>query len=185
MTEEVEIQEDELTALKERANIMGIKFHPNIGIDALRERLEPLLSNPEQNIVEESNDVSGDETAKQQLARLTAECNRLVRCRITSMNPMKKSYTGEIFTAGNRAIGTIKKFVHYDVPWHIPQMILTQIENAEYQTFMDIKDGKGNKIRRGKLVKAFSVEILPDLTKDELHALAQRQAMANGTSESL
>ena len=36
-------ESDELTLLKERADLMGIKYHPSIGVDKLREKVNSVL----------------------------------------------------------------------------------------------------------------------------------------------
>jgi hypothetical protein len=41
-----------------------------------------------------------------------------------------------------------------------------------------VPDSRGNKVRKGKLIKEFAIEELPPLTKEELAELAQRQAMS-------
>jgi hypothetical protein len=81
---------------------------------------------------------------------------------------------------GNAAIGTFKKYVPFnaDEGWHVPKVIYKQIVGRQCQVFYATKDSKGNSIRRSKLIKEFAVEVLPPLTKEELHELAQRQAMA-------
>jgi hypothetical protein len=43
---------------------------------------------------------------------------------------------------------------------------------------MCIRDS-GNTSRTGKLIKEFAIEVMPQLTSEELHDLAQRQAMSN------
>jgi len=58
------------------------------------------------------------------------------------------------------------------------------MEERQCQIFVTGKpDIHGQKPREGKLIKEFAIEILPNLTAAELKALAQRQAMAGGTSE--
>ena len=37
---------DELTLLKERATLMGIQYHPSIGVDKLREKVTSALKEP-------------------------------------------------------------------------------------------------------------------------------------------
>jgi hypothetical protein len=36
---------DELTSLKARADLMGITYHPSIGVDKLREKVQAALEN--------------------------------------------------------------------------------------------------------------------------------------------
>ena len=55
------------------------------------------------------------------------------------------------------------------------------IEGRKAQVFFTHTDHRGNKSRRGRLVKEFSVSYLDPLSVGEIHDLAQRQAMANGT----
>lgn len=165
---------DELTALKERAELMGVKFHPSISLEKLREKVNAALA-PE---AEAAN--AAPETKK--ISRLEAQrkASELVRIRVTCMNPAKKEWEGEIFTVGNATVGTFKKYVPFnaDEGWHVPRMIFDQLKERQCQVFVTSKDKRGNTTRVGKLIKEFAVEVLDPLTEEELKDLAQRQAMA-------
>lgn len=221
--------EDDLEALKARANLLGLTFHPSISAPKLREKITAHLNaeaNPAQpagmpaattvaqtkaaeqtfednpvssaepapvasgavtaieNTDDDSIKFAPAETDNQKRKRIRMEANRLVRIRVACMNPAKKEWQGEIFTTGNAAVGTLKKFVPFNVEegWHVPKMILDMIQARQCQVFVTKKAKNGIKVREGKLIKEFNVEILPDLTEDELHDLAQRQAMAGGVS---
>ena len=188
-TNDIEPSEDELTALKNRADMMGIKYHPSIGLDKLREKVngaingepevfdEPIPTEP----VTTSEPVPIKETEAQRKVRMKNEANELGRVNISCMNPNKSEWDGEIFTAGNTVIGSFKKFVPFNVDWHVPRAIMYMIEQRKCQVFYTHTDHRGNKSRRGRLTKEFSVNYLDPLTPGELHDLAQRQAMANGT----
>jgi len=187
----------ELEALKSRADQMGIKYHPNISADKLNERIkehmssedqEPTVEAPEEAVVASepvrhaSAAPEGEKPAEKR-QRLLKEATRLRRIRITCMNPMKSEWEGEIFTAGNGVVGNIKKYVPFDTEWHVPQILVNMIDERMYQTFQTVRDKRtGQQGRKGKMVKEFAVEMLPDLTEDELKSLAQRQAMARGTA---
>ena len=179
------IVQDELTALKERATLMGLKFHPSISLDKLREKVNTATDESDG---PDSEDVSAkvvapviEETVNQKHNRLKKEALALVRIRLTCMNPAKAEWEGEIFTVGTAVVGTIKKYVPFnaDEGWHVPRFILDQIKARECQVFVTVKGPRGNTTRQGKLIKEFAVEILDPLTEEELHDLAQRQAMAN------
>ena len=176
-------QESELDALKARADVLGIKYHPSIGVDALKtkisEHMAGLPSEGSAAIVSEP--VAETEAQIRNRVKLTA--TRQVRIRVTCMNPAKKDWEGEIFTVGNNAVGTLKKYVPFDTEWYVPQIMLNMIQERECQVFHTVNAANGQKVRKGKLVKEFAVEVLPDLTPAELKALAQRQAMAAGTGE--
>ena len=173
--------QDELNALKSRADMMGISYHPSIGLEKLREKVNAALTGAAEKTEEPAVVDLTAETEGQRNSRLKKEASKLVRVRVTCMNPAKKEWEGEIFSVGNAVVGSFTKYVPFNIDegWHIPQMIYQMIKDRECQIFYTITDSRGNKTRKGKLVKEFSVEVLPPLTKEELQELAQRQAMSN------
>lgn len=171
--------QDELSTLKARADLLGVKYHPSISAEKLREKINAHLK-PEDSAPGAESDSAAVETEHQKVVRLQAEAAALVRVRVTCMNPAKKEWEGEIFTVGNSIVGTYKKFVPFnaDEGWHIPQIMLDVLRARECQIFTSVKDGRGNTVRKGKIIKEFAIEVLPPLTEEELKELAQRQAMA-------
>lgn len=184
MTDEIEIVEDELAALKRQADLMGMNYHPNIGLDTLKARVTEALTKAADEAADEAPvTVAVAETEAQRRYRKKKEALALVRVRITCMNPLKKEWAGEYFTSGNSLIGTVTKLVPFNTEWHVPRIVLNMIKQRQYQTFYTVRDARGNAIRKGKQVAEFAVEELPALTPKQLKDLAQRQAMANGTSD--
>lgn len=193
VTETTISPEDQLTLLKERADKMGIKYHPSIGADKLAEKIKeqlapepktvPVTPPPLAELENKPVEPGARETENQRRVRLKREATRLVRVRITCMNPNKKDWEGELVAVGNSVVGTLKRYIPYNVEWHIPQIMLNVLQERQCQLFVKKKDQRGNTTSQGKLIKEFGIEILPDLSKEELHDLAQRQAMANGTAE--
>lgn len=175
---------DELASLKKRADVMGLSYHPSIGVEKLREKIAAKLSGakPEDDETETAAPVEKGESLVQRRVRKKREASELVRIRVTCMNPLKTEWEGEIFTAGNRAVGTFKKYVPFnaDDGWHVPRIIYNQMVQRQCQVFQTVKDSRGNRTRKGKLIKEFAIEVLPPLTERELKDLAQRQAMARG-----
>ena len=122
------------------------------------------------------------ETAAAKKIRMRNEAIKLVRVRLTCMNPAKKNWPGEIFSVSNKILGTIKKYIPYDTTedgYHVPHVIYEHLKDRQYQTFIRRKLANGQTAVTGKLVKEFSIEILPSLTQKELDKLATQQAMAN------
>jgi hypothetical protein len=107
---------------------------------------------------------------------------RLIRCRIQCMNPAKKDWPGEIFSVGSAKLGTFKKFVPFNSPepYHLPQIIYDMLVEKKCTVFYTERDERGNKIRKGRLVNEFAIEVLPPLTKNELSDLARTQALRAG-----
>lgn len=170
-------KESEIDSLKARADQMGLSYHPKIDVASLREKVQEAVSKntPYKKPVE---------SEAQRRSKHLKEAGRLRRIRVTCMNPMKAEWEGEIFTAGNGVIGNFKKYVPFEVEWHVPQIILDMMEQRKYQSFYTVTDPKtGQKGRKGKMSKEFAIQMLPDLTEEELKNLAQRQAMAQGTAE--
>lgn len=185
MSEQNEINEsqDELAALKARADLLGISYHPSIGLEKLRAKVNGAVTgssdDEEDEAPAEAKPVQESESAKR--LRLRQEAARLIRIRLTCLNPNKKEWDGEIITAGNAGVGTFKKFIPFhsaDDGWHIPHIIYQQLAHRECQIFVTTTDGRGNKVRTGKMIKEFAIEVLPNLTEEELGELARRQAMS-------
>ena len=173
---------DELTTLKARADVLGLQYHPSIKVEKLREKLAIIAA---EDAPKPSLDTREEETEQQMKRRIKNECLRLVRVRIVCMNPAKKEWQGEIFSVGNAVIGTVKNYVPFTAEdgWHVPAIILQMMEERMCQVFTTTKDSRGNSGRRGKLIKEFGIEYLPDLTPDEIAKLAARQAASKSLED--
>lgn len=170
----------ELELLKERADKLGISYHPNISAEKLRERVNAKLEGEEAG---DEAELAADEKKAEltKVQKLRMEASKLVRVRITCMNPMKREWQGEIFTCGNTKIGTYRRYVPFNAEngWHVEQIILDMIKERKCQVFYDEPGPRGTKIRRGKLIPEFAVEVLPPLTQKEIEDLAKAQAARN------
>lgn len=194
MSNDNDTVQDELASLKARADLMGVSYHPSIGLEKLREKINAAIESTgdeanEDKAVEQAQ-VAADavsatpvaaETQLQYHARKKREANELVRVRVTCMNPAKAEWDGEIFTAGNSLVGSFTKYVPFnnEEGWHIPRIIYNMMRDRQCQIFVNAKDSRGNTTRQGKLIKEFGMEVLPDLTAEDLQDLAQRQALSN------
>jgi hypothetical protein len=194
---------DELAKLKARADVMNIKYHPSISVDKLRAKIDAALDGKpdpdsagatsttfEGTTTAAAASLPADavETPGQKKVRIKREASELVRINVQCMNPAKKDWDGEIFCTGNANIGTFKKFVKFntDEGWHVPRIIYNMVKARECQIFVDrtVKvAGREQKIREGKLIREFAIEVMDPLSPKELKELAQRQLMASGTAE--
>lgn len=176
----------ELENLKSRAEKLGVKFHPSISAEKLREKIKAAQSEGEGSVGEQPEVKSATGTNEESPAakklRMKREALKLVRVRITCMNPAKKEWEGEIITVANNAVGTVKRYVPFNTEdgWHAEHILLEQLRERQCQIFVTEKDSRGNKVRKGKLIREFAIEVLDPLTEEELRELAQRQAMAKG-----
>lgn len=189
-----QVKQDELSSLKERAISMGISFSNNIGVDALKQKInDKLLDNasPESDTVIVADDevdqytLPLNEVTDQAILRerMYKENMYLVRCRITNLNPLKKDVTGEWVTVHNKFLGTVRKLIPFgestDNGYHIPKILLEVLKERKFLS-MKRKRGNDNGAPEQQWVKEFAIEELPPLTKEELEQLARQQAAARG-----
>ena len=195
-TGEGETAVDELALLKERAKQMGIPFSNNISLETLRKRISDKMEGKD---VPEVNPLTGDAEiaaitsapakldAKQNALALRKMMQReqmkLVRVRITNMDPKKKDLPGEIWTVSNEYLGNVRKMIPYgeqtDEGFHIPYCLFRLLQRKRFLHIRTVKDRVTGVERQDKQwVKEFSLDVLPDLTKEELARLAAAQAAA-------
>ena len=186
----------ELQLLKERAKQMGISFSNNISVETLRKRISDKMEGTEE---PEVNPLTGDPEiaaitsapqkldAKQNALALRKlmqrEQMKLVRVRITNMDPKKKDLPGEIWTVSNEYLGNVRKMIPYgeqtDEGFHIPYCLFRLLQSKRFLHIRTVKDRVTGVERQEKQwVKEFSLDVLPDLTKEELARLAAAQAAA-------
>lgn len=169
-------RKEELQLLKEMADRMGIKYSGNIGVDTLRAKVNERL---EAGAIKTQNLTDMAKLRE----KIRKEELKLIRIKLVCLNPMKKAWRGEIFTVANSFLGTVKKFVPYDARfyvngYHVPYCIYKMLKRKK---FLDIKTIE----RNGKItvttqhVPEFGIEVLPQLTKEELQELARAQQAGN------
>jgi len=184
-------QPNEREVLMSRARLMGIEFSNNIGTETLRARIKAKLdgeTKPEEPAVEdgEINALTGEPVnvpKKSLRQQIYEEQMKLVRIRITCMDPKKKDLPGEIFTIANEYLGTVRKFVPFgevtDDGFHVPYCIYTMLEERRFLNIRTRKDKRtGVEHPETSWAREFAIEILPPLTPDELKRLAIAQAAA-------
>jgi len=185
--------EVELSMLKQRADMMGIKYSNRIGIEALREKINAKLEGrseeptegAENETQEQVNALAPDKPVKKETLRqkLHREQMKLVRLRITNMNPKKANIPGEIITVGNRYLGTVRKYIPFgeatENGYHVPYCLYQLLKNRKFLHIREIKDRRtGTNRIETSWVREFALEELPPLTEAELKDLAIAQAAA-------
>jgi len=190
---------DELTVLKQRAKLMGLVFSNNIGIQALRQKIEakmageivtadaeadnaPAQANPltGEDPVKDVNPVTGKPLTTREI--LMRDQMKLVRLRITNMDPKKKELPGEILTVGNEFLGTVSKYIPFgevtDNGYHVPFILYTMMKDRKFLNIRTTKTANGQSKVSQNWASEFALEILPPLTRSELDKLATAQAAA-------
>lgn len=188
-------QQDELEVLKARARLLGVEFSNNIGLDTLKERVAAKLNDtpaPSEDAAAttQANPLAGiteDSPAAEPVKMLSLrqhllnENMKLIRVRITNMDPKKADLKGEFFTVANDFLGTITKFVPYgeatDEGYHVPYCIYTMLLERK---FLQVKTFKNRKTGQQEIsqnwVREFAMDVLDPLSEKELRQLATEQA---------
>jgi len=203
----VDLKKQELKSLKAKAEMIGLKFHPNIGLEKLKKKVNEQLSKDKATLAKEAKERAVDdvpepipsvpqtnnfaaplmarnETPAQKKMRLRKKASRLVRFRLTCMNPNKKKWPGEIFTVSNSFVGTFKRHIPFNAnSWHCEEMLLNMIKDRKFTEFYEIKDKKGRTAKRTKLVREFAIDELPPLTEKEIADLKLQQGLANNLGD--
>lgn len=181
----------ELDVLKQRATLMNIQFSNNIGVDALRKKIEAAQIKDEPEVEVSENPLAEKQAVgvrKMTLGQqIRQEQLKLIRVRIQNLDPKKKDLPGEIITVANEYMGTVRKYVPYgeatDNGYHIPLCIYNFLKDRKFVN-ITIKKGKnGQPDIRTAEVREFSLEVLPQLTEAELHTLGQAQIAAGSLND--
>lgn len=192
-------QPTELDMLKQRAKLMGITFSNNIGVEALKAKIEehkaaataktqtttPAPTETASKDDEDSKPASTPKAKKVSLrAHLQKEKMKLVRLRITNLDPKKKDLPGEILTVANEYLGTVRKFVPFgeqtDNGYHVPYCLYEMMKNRKFLSIKTRKGPKGQTIVEQQWAREFALEVLPPLTEAELARLSTAQQAAGG-----
>lgn len=188
---------DELTMLKSRAKLMGVAFSNNIGLDALKEKIEEhkqksvIAENLKNAQTQAASQNQEEQKAERQTAKtkkvslrshLQKEKMKLIRLRITNLDPKKKDLPGEILTTGNEYLGTVRKFVPFgeqtDEGFHVPYCLYEMMRDRKFLSIKTRKGPKGQTVVEQQWVREFALEVLPPLTEKELANLSSAQLAA-------
>ena len=191
---------NEMTAeeIKKELKDYGLKVHHKTGLSKLTELLEDIRNNPStvtQDVpidipIEDRPYKDGLPTASKAAIEAASKhfqltpdqvAMKLVRIVVTPNDPLMTAYPGLIFTVGASGINRgrmIKKFVPFnnEEGWHVPNIILQQIEHAEMQKFKTVTMPNGEKVLEPYITKKFNVRILDPLTPEEMDRLTASQA---------
>ena len=177
---------EQITALKEQADKLGIKYSPNIGAATLQARISNLSEAIEQHTSEPvavapayAPDAPLVENDQQRAVRRKKEALTLQRVRVICLDPAYKDRGGTTVQASNNLVGTIGKFIEFNQIWHMPTILLNVMREKRYQGWVAGKSEFGVVKKTSKLTPAYAIEVLPSLTMAEYTELQKNQTYAN------
>ena len=170
MTDKTEIE-----TVKEKADLIGVPYSPNIGLETLKERVAEKMAGTSKT-PDEGPVAQGFRTDTKRRQKLIKDATKLIRVLVTNRNPNKKDVTGEYFTFSNSAVGTITRLVPFNVETHVEQGILNAMTLRKYAKVTMKKNAQGVPYPERRTLAELGVEILTPLTEQEIKDLAADQS---------
>lgn len=122
---ELDLIQEEMDSIKERLDLMGVKYHHNAKLETLKTLLDKELKGNEATAEPKSKD-----------AENTAKALELLNCAINCNNPGKRQLKGEFVTVGNSVLGHHTYFVPYNCPeaeeYVLPRMVIDALKERRY-----------------------------------------------------
>ena len=168
----------------------GVTLHHKTGTKKLASTLAEVRTkeykeDPKKSDLTDPSEAAKAAKAKHLAAMQTPEklAMKLTRVVVTPNDPTMVNYPGLIFTVGASGLNNgrmVKKFVPFnnEEGWHVPQIILNQIEHGQMQKFKTVTRANGEKVLEPYLTKKFNVRILDPLTRAELEQVAAANKIA-------
>lgn len=182
--EQIEFEKDLKAKLRENGKLLGLTFAPNASVQLMHQQLTEAraqIENDEPTVVEADLPLSEQDLRK----KLKLDNLKLVRIRISCLNPNKAGLPGEILCVHNDIVGTVKKYVPYNEAgeaYHVPFILLKMMKRKR---FLQIKDPpKGSRAApTTKMVPEYGIEILEQLSPKELEDLKRAQGAASSQDD--
>ena len=195
---------NDIETLRAKATGLGLTFSGNTGAATLQKKIdnatpsllggdEPLPElTPAKQVVKggppslaqlQTMNIQDIDPENQALVRQVVRAKALVlsRVRITNLDPNDAELYGALVTVMNKYTGKVSKYIPFgdgsENGYHVPQILLNHLIAQKFVLRKLRKGGQfGVKTYKTQMVPKYNIEILPDLTPDELEALAARQA---------
>lgn len=177
---------DHLALIKQKADTVGVAYTAEDTVDSIRAKINAKLNDepkPKENSDGAASGSSAPKTKQELRQEAILDATRLIRVRITNMDPRKADLPGEFFTVSNGVVGTIQRFIPYSEQedgWHVENMLLEMLKEKQFYQLRPRKGPNGTVLPDGRWVKEFAIELLEPLTQEELRVLANKQAAAAG-----
>ena len=124
-------------------------------------------------------------------AIVRAKALRLIRCRITNLDPADSAVPGALITVYNKYTGKVSKLIPFgeenEHGYHVPKILLDELKSRTFNMRKEKKragSSFGVKEYTTVSVRKFSIEELPMLTQDELDNLANDQKARGAIDQS-
>ena len=179
----MDIENMDIEDVKAELTGRGIKMHHKTNAIKLRKTLQDDVDKNDTKVPVEvkSSPVKPAKVKKKPEMTLEEKCLHLKRIIVIPNDPEMSGHSGQIFTVIVSAVNNgkaIKKYVPFnnEEGWHVPNIIVNQIANAEMQKFKSVKTHNGETVLQPYQAKKYNVQVLPDLSQKEIDKLATSQS---------
>ena len=154
------------------AEELGIEFPKNIS----KAKLTGLLIADDE-AASGTTKVEGVKVTKEATpSEIRKEMDKLIRCKVSSSDPMYKGRNGVTMQVGNK-LKVVGKFIPFNTIWHMQQPVYDSLMRKQWRETKFVTDKvTGNKIAKQTMHPSFNIELLPQLTVKELKNLAKDQS---------
>ena len=179
----MDIENMDIEDVKAELTGRGIKMHHKTNAIKLRKTLQDDVDKNDTKVPVEVKPslVKPAKVKKKPEMTLEEKCLHLKRIIVTPNDPELSGHAGLVFTVLVSSVNNgkaIKKYVPFnnEEGWHVPNIIVNQIANAEMQKFKSVKAPNGDTVLQPYQAKKYNVQVLPDLTQKEIDKLAASQS---------
>lgn len=162
-----------LENLKKEADMLGISHNHKSTVNSLTKKIRAFKEAMDTGVVEEKNTSTTSDVEAQRRKSVIAKARKLVRVEITCNDP-KLRVRGQIFRSVSNSYVTVRKVVPLDTPTFVPQLILDNMRESKYLTFIK-KKVNGGETSVPKEVHTYNIRELDPIKPEELQRIAIRQ----------
>ena len=112
----------------------------------------------------------------------------LIRVRVVPRDPSKVTHKGEIITVANDLLGDVQRYsVPFNLVTHVPYLIYKALAekrvNIYDETIVNGEKSTGETTGGHRSIEAYSIAVLPKLTKEQLKELGKKQKLRSTDDE--
>jgi hypothetical protein len=170
----VNLTESELLEnLKKECDMYDLNYNHKSTVESLTKKLRAFKEASAEGYLEINKAPTTSETEAKKRENLIKKAKKLVRVEVTANDP-KASVRGQVFRAVSNKHLSLRKVVPLDVPTHVPQLILNNMRESRFLTFIK-KKVNGGETAVPKEIPTYNIRELPPLTPEQFNRIAVRQ----------
>jgi hypothetical protein len=170
----ISLKDNELLEnLKKECDMLDISYTKNATVNSLTKKIRAFKEASAEGVLEVSNVPTSSQTEEQKKAQMMQDAKKLVRVEITCNDP-KIRVRGQIFRSVSNKYVSLRKVIPLEVPTHVPQLILNNLKESKFLTFITKRTAHGE-TSVPKEVATYNIRELDPLTPEQFKRIQIRQ----------